>query len=75
MAKQRQDQIRHNNEEISRIIKQKKFYLKHKLVFDAVPEGTVDSLGSAAEDQENQQFGRLSSINPDADIKERLIAN
>lgn len=34
----RQEQIRKNNEQINKIIRQKKFYLKHKPIFDTVQE-------------------------------------
>ena len=37
-AKQRADQIKKNTEGINKIIRQKKFYLKHKPIFDTVQE-------------------------------------
>ena len=39
---QRQEQIRKNNEQINKIIRQKKFYLKHKPIFDTVEEDDKD---------------------------------
>ena len=34
-ARQRQDQIKKNSEEINKIIRSKKFYLKHKPIFSS----------------------------------------
>ena len=37
-SKQRQEQIKKNSEEINKIIRNKKFYLKHKPIFDLAEE-------------------------------------
>jgi hypothetical protein len=55
-SKSRQDQIKRNNAEINKIIRQKKFYLKHKPIFDTVQEEKEAGVGQDSTVEEPEDF-------------------
>ena len=81
ISKQKQNQIRQNQEEISRIIKQKKFYLKHKLQYeDEKSVSKKDEIDIGDESQLQLEQQELQPVLPydddeNADMMERLLAN